>query len=175
MGVVSRSLCRDANLSEEILQEALCKAWGSRTMFRRGSNLKAWLLTILRNTYYSHNRRAWRHVSLDENLALRIAGPEDEQVWAVHLSDTVEALRELSLVQREALLVRLGGLTYEDAAAMCHCSVGTAKSRVARARMKVLAVLEDSGRRRAGRIPIGLATYQIMQEIDELVGSASGR
>src|SRR3954470_2533272 len=59
---VSRSLCRDVNISEEILQEALCKAWAARGSFRPGSNQKAWLLTILRNTYYNHRRRAWRRV-----------------------------------------------------------------------------------------------------------------
>ena len=68
MGSVSRSLCRDTDLSEDIVQEALCKAWKARSSFRPGSNLKAWLLTIVRNTYYQHCRRAWRRVPLDEDM-----------------------------------------------------------------------------------------------------------
>jgi RNA polymerase sigma-70 factor (ECF subfamily) len=169
---VSRSLCRDVNLSEEILQEALCKAWEARDSFRPGSNQKAWLLTILRNTYYNYRRRAWRRVGLDEDMALSIAGPEDEQLWAVHLADTVEALGVLSFAQRKALvLVGFGGFTYEDAAVMCDCPVGTAKSRVTRARRKILAALEGSGKSfRHGRIPRGRAAHQIIQELDTLIG-----
>jgi RNA polymerase sigma-70 factor (ECF subfamily) len=171
---VSRSLCRNVNLSEEILQEALCKAWAARDSFLPGSNLKAWLLTILRNAYYNHRRRAWRRVGLDEDMALRIAGPEDEQLWSVHLADTVDALGVLSFAQRKALLlVGFGGFTYEDAAVMCDCPVGTAKSRVTRARRKILAALEGAGKPfRHGRIPRGRAAHQIIQELDTLIDPA---
>jgi RNA polymerase sigma-70 factor (ECF subfamily) len=165
------------SLSEEILQEALCKAWGARDSFHPGSNQKAWLLTILRNTYYNHRRRAWRRVGLDEDMALGIVGPEDEQVWAVHLADTVEALGVLSFAQRKALmLVGVGGFTYEDAAAMCDCPVGTAKSRVTRARRKVLAALDGSGKSfRRGQIPKGRAAHKIVQELDTLIGPTDCR
>lgn len=174
---VSRALCRNMSLSEEILQEALCKAWGARDSFHPGSNQKAWLLTILRNTYYNHRRRAWRRVGLDEDMALGIAGPEDEQLWAVHLADTVDAMGVLSLAQRKALmLVGVGGLTYDDAAARCDCPVGTTKSRVTRARKKVLAALDGSGKSfRRGQIPRGHATDQIIRELDTLIGPTGGR
>jgi len=172
MGGVSRALCRNVNLSEDILQEALCKAWAARHSFRPGSNQKAWLLTILRNTYYNHRRRSWRRVGLDEDVALGIAGPEDEQVWAVHLADTVDALGVLSLAQRKALmLVGVGGLTYDDAAAMCDCPVGTTKSRVTRARKKVLAALDGSGKPfLRGKSSRESAADQIIQELDTLIG-----
>ena len=57
----SRSLCGDRELADDLAQEALAKAWQSRDTFRAGSNLKAWLFTILRNQFYSDRRRAWRH------------------------------------------------------------------------------------------------------------------
>ena len=57
----SRSLCGDRELADDLAQEALTKAWQSRDTFRAGSNLKAWLFTILRNQFYSDRRRAWRH------------------------------------------------------------------------------------------------------------------
>ena len=56
----SRSLCGDRELADDLAQEALAKAWQSRDTFRAGSNLKAWLFTILRNQFYSDRRRAWR-------------------------------------------------------------------------------------------------------------------
>lgn len=177
MGSVSRSLCRNADLSEDILQEALCKAWKARASFRPGSNLKAWLLTIVRNTYYQHCRRAWRRVALDEDMALSIRGPEDEQMWTLHLADAVEALRVLSFVQRKAfMLVGAGGLKYEEVAAMSDCPVGTAKSRVTRARKKVLAALEDSRKPIDGaQIPVRHAVDEITQELDTYLGTPSRR
>ena len=176
VGSVSRSMCRDADLAEDILQEALCKAWGARSTFCPGSNLKAWLLTILRNTYYQYCRRAWRLLPLNEDVALNIPGPENEQQWSVDLADTVEALRVLSLVQRETLmLVGVGGLKYDEAAAIGNCAIGTAKSRVTRARKKILAAMEGSVKPNSVRqIPVGHATQELLRELESYM-SRTGR
>jgi len=109
-------------------------------------------------------------------MALNIPGPENEQQWSVYLADTVEALRVLSLVQRETLiLVGVGGLKYEEAAAIGKCAIGTAKSRVTRARKKILAAMEGSEKPNGVRqIPIGHATQEILQELESYM-SRTGR
>jgi RNA polymerase sigma-70 factor (ECF subfamily) len=139
----SHALCGRRAIAEDMAQEALAKAWRSRDRFESGTNLKAWLFTILRNEFYSHSRRAWREAHWDEDLGERIPAPAREQEWAVELADTARALGELPEHQREALiLVAAGGFTYEDAARICDTPVGTLKSRVARARVALLELLD---------------------------------
>ena len=138
----ARSLCHEPSLSEDLAQEALARAWRSRDRFQRGTNLKAWLFTILRNEYYSQRRRTWRQSHWDEAKAERIAAPPAPQLWSLELSDTANAMRELPDHQREALvLVAAGGVSYEDAAAICDVPVGTVKSRVARGRTALISKL----------------------------------
>src|SRR5260370_32543929 len=122
----SRSLCGDRELADDLAQEALAKAWQSRDTFRAGSNLKAWLFTILRNQFYSDRRRAWRQAPWDDSAAERMPVARGEEIWAVHLSDTAPACLGLPAEQREALiLVGAGGFSYEDAALIANSPVGT--------------------------------------------------
>src|SRR6201985_1740173 len=139
----ARSLTGNQEGADDLAQETLVKAWQSRATFIPGTNLKAWLFTILRNQFYSDRRRAWRQAPWDQDAAERIPGSANEQSWAAELSDTARALRSLTDEQREALiLVGAGGFSYEDAAAICNCAVGTVKSRVARARKALMALLD---------------------------------
>lgn len=166
----SRSLCGERELADDLAQEALAKAWQSRSTFRAGSNLKAWLFTILRNQFYSDRRRAWRQAPWDEGAAERMPAARGEQTWAVQLSDTARALRGLPAEQREALiLVGAGGFSYEDAAKISNCAVGTVKSRVARARKALSATLEGNGALPNEPRPAGSnATNEIMAQLDKL-------
>jgi RNA polymerase sigma-70 factor, ECF subfamily len=166
----SRSLCGDRELADDLAQEALAKAWQSRDTFRAGSNLKAWLFTILRNQFYSDRRRAWRQAPWDDAAAERMPVARGEQVWAVQLSDTARALRGLPAEQREALiLVGAGGFSYEDAARISNCAVGTVKSRVARARKALSAALEGNGPLSSEPRPAGGdATNEIMAQLERL-------
>lgn len=166
----SRSLCGDRELADDLAQEALAKAWQSRDTFRAGSNLKAWLFTILRNQFYSDRRRAWRQAPWDDSAAERVPITRGEQTWAVQLSDTARALRGLPAEQREALiLVGAGGFSYEDAAKISNCAVGTVKSRVARARKALSAALEGNGPLSGEPRPAGGdATNEIMAQLDRL-------
>jgi RNA polymerase sigma-70 factor (ECF subfamily) len=166
----SRSLCGDRETADDLAQEALAKAWQSRDSFRPGSNLKAWLFTILRNQFYSDRRRAWRQAPWDDGAAERIPAAKGEQNWAVQLSDTARALQGLPAEQREALiLVGAGGFSYEDAAKICHCAVGTVKSRVARARKALIATLDGEHALPSGPRPSGGdATRDIMAQLDRL-------
>lgn len=138
----SRTLCRSQNFAEDIAQEALIKAWRARDRFEPGTNLRAWLFTILRHEYYSHRRRAWRQVAWDEDFADSIPAPADEQAWAMDLSDCTRALGQLPVGQRETvLLVGVGGFGYVDAANMLRSPVGTLKSRLARGRRNLTKLL----------------------------------
>ena len=172
----ARSLCGNPDAADDLAQEALVKAWQSRNMFTPGTNLKAWLFTILRNQFYSDRRRAWRQAAWDQDAAERIPGSNGEQTAAAELSDTARALRTLSDEQREALiLVGAGGFSYEDAAAICGCAVGTVKSRVARARKSLLSVLDgDTSLPASERSAHGDAAHEIMAELDRLAPSGAG-
>jgi RNA polymerase sigma-70 factor (ECF subfamily) len=166
----ARSLTGNPEAADDLAQETLVKAWQSRSSFIPGTNLKAWLFTILRNQFYSDRRRAWRQAPWDQEAAERIPGGADDQVYSAELSDTVRALRHLSDEQREALiLVGAGGFSYEDAAAICKCAVGTVKSRVARARKTLIDILDGDNRLEGSDRPAeGDAAREIMAQLDRL-------
>ena len=166
----ARSLCGRHEGSDDLAQQTLVKAWQSRATFVPGSNLKAWLFTILRNQFYSDRRRAWRQMPWDAEAAERIAGCNDDQAWAAELSDTARALKALPSEQREALiLVGAGGFAYEEAARISNCAVGTVKSRVARARKALIAILDgDRALPPSGRPARGEAANEIMAQLDHL-------
>jgi RNA polymerase sigma-70 factor (ECF subfamily) len=166
----ARSLTGNPEAADDLAQETLVKAWQSRSSFIPGTNLKAWLFTILRNQFYSDRRRAWRQAPWDQEAAERIPGGGEDQVFSAELSDTARALRRLSDEQREALiLVGAGGFSYEDAAAICKCAVGTVKSRVARARKTLIDILDGQGALDdVERPPGGEAAREIMAQLDQL-------
>jgi RNA polymerase sigma-70 factor (ECF subfamily) len=166
----ARSLTGNPDAADDLAQDTLVKAWQSRQTFIPGTNLKAWLFTILRNQFYSDRRRAWRQVPWDQEAAERIPGGREDPVHSAELSDTVRALRHLSDEQREALiLVGAGGFSYEEAAAICKCAIGTVKSRVARARKTLIDIL-DGGEALgdSARPAEGDAAREIMAQLDRL-------
>jgi RNA polymerase sigma-70 factor, ECF subfamily len=173
----ARSLCGNQETADDLAQETLVKAWQARDMFAPGTNLKAWLFTILRNQFYSDRRRAWRQAPWEQEAAERIPGSAGEQSWAAELSDTARALSCLSDEQREALiLVGAGGFSYEDAARICNCAVGTVKSRVARARKSLMSILEgEENLPPATHLTEGDAANEIMAQLDRLAPPASSR
>jgi len=118
----------------------------------------------------SDRRRAWRQAPWDQDAAERIPGGGEDQIFSAQLSDTARALRVLSDEQREALiLVGAGGFSYEDAAAICKCAVGTVKSRVARARKALMEILDgDDTLEGVARPAEGDAAREIMAQLDRL-------
>jgi RNA polymerase sigma-70 factor (ECF subfamily) len=174
---LARSLCGNPDIADDLAQETLVKAWQSRATFAPGTNLKAWLFTILRNQFYSDRRRAWRQAPWDQDAAERIPGASEEQAWAAELSDTARALTSLSDEQREALiLVGAGGFSYEAAAQICNCAVGTVKSRVARARKTLIGILEGSEPLPANTGEDSAdATNEIMAQLDRLAPGAAAK
>jgi RNA polymerase sigma-70 factor, ECF subfamily len=166
----ARSLSGRHEGADDLAQEALVKAWQSRDSFVPGTNLKAWLFTILRNQFYSERRRAWRQVPWDAENADAIPGNSDDQGWAAELSDIARALQALPAEQREALiLVGAGGFAYEEAAQISNCAVGTVKSRVARARRALIAILDGNQALPPSDRPAqGEAARDIMAQLDRL-------
>jgi RNA polymerase sigma-70 factor (ECF subfamily) len=137
------SLCRDAHLADDLVQETLVKAWQKRESFEEGTNLKAWLFTILRNNYFSDLRKK-NHLLVEANgdCIERLSAPP-AQSEHLDLQDFAAALGRLDSAQREALiLVGAEGFSYEQAAQICGCAVGTIKSRVHRARHRLANLLQ---------------------------------
>lgn len=136
------SLCGDVDRADDLVQETLVKAWKNIDSFEAGTNLKAWLFTILRNTYFSEIRKRRREVSVDDGAIEQRLSVHPQQQGAADLTDFKKALLQLSDDQREALiLVGAEGFSYEEAAEISGCAIGTVKSRVNRARVRLSEIL----------------------------------
>jgi len=136
------SLTHDFDRADDIVQDTILRAWDKRDRFQPGTNLAAWLFTILRNVFYSDYRRRKHEVEdVSGGLANQLkCAPE--QIDKAEMRDLQAALQKLRPDQREALLlVGAEGLSYEETAAICGTTVGTAKSRVFRARAHLAALL----------------------------------
>jgi len=133
------SISHDAAEADDLVQETLLKAWRGRERFQQGTNLRAWLFTILRNTYYTGLARRRREVEdIDGQWAAGLISPANQD-WTVSVEELRRAMLRLPPTYREALtLVGGAGMTYEEAAEICDCAVGTIKSRVNRARERLL-------------------------------------
>ena len=134
--------CGDRDRADDLVQETLEKAFTSIGSFTEGTNLKAWLATILRNSYRTEFRKRRRETpDPDGALAARIAVP-DSQTSHMDFKDFTKALQQLSSEQREALMMVLAtGMSYEEAAEISGCAVGTLKSRISRARDSLVKLL----------------------------------
>lgn len=141
----ARGLCGRPDRADDLVQEAVLRAWTARDTFVPGSNLKAWLFTIARNHFLNDLRRARRETQLEEGQAETSLVSDAEQEEGLKLGDLHRALNRLPPERREALLlVGASGFSYEEAAQVCGVAVGTIKSRVARARAQLSQVLEGS-------------------------------
>jgi RNA polymerase sigma-70 factor (ECF subfamily) len=167
-----RSLSGNRDLADDLVQETLLKAWAARQRFQAGTNMRAWTFIILRNLFLSQMRRARFKGEWDELTAGRLLAMPASQDRHVELGDMQRALLHLPQPQREALiLVGAGGFAYEEAAEICGCAVGTIKSRVARGRVALEALLTDGklpSRRDHKAEPGRTALQSIMNEVDEL-------
>jgi len=140
----ARSLCGNRDTADDLVQETMLKAWAARDRFQAGTKFKAWTFTILRNQYFTQTRR-YRFVGeWDDLVAERKLAAPSSQDKMVELRDMMRALQQLPPAQREALmLVGAGGVSYEETAEIVGVAVGTVKSRVARGRAALEAILES--------------------------------
>lgn len=168
----ARSLCGRPDFADDLVQEAMLKAWAARERFEPGTNLRAWTFTILRNCYLTEMRRNKFVGDYDEGVAERTLQAPMGQEDPLHLADMRRALMSLPRERREAiLLVGAGGFSYEEAAEICQTAVGTMKSRVGRARAALNEMLEG------GNMPPREGVQKISAHeslINDLAVAASG-
>ena len=169
----ARGLCGRPDMADDLVQETLLKAWAAQDRFEPGTSMRAWTFVILRNAYLTDMRRNRFRGEYDEGVAERILTAPAGQEEPIHLSDLHRALLTLQPERREALLlVGAGGFSYEEAAEICGCAVGTIKSRVGRARAALSEMLAN------GNIPRrstddAIAHRAILEELD-VVAAGNG-
>jgi RNA polymerase sigma-70 factor, ECF subfamily len=142
----ARSLCRNRDRADDLLQETLVRAIAGIHTFDQGSNLEAWLCTIMRNSFNNEYSRSKRTVQdEDDRLAETLSVPPEQIGWGI-ARDLRAGLGRLSPDQQQALyLVGAAGLSYEEAAEKMGCQPGTIKSRVSRARTMLAAFMGEDG------------------------------
>jgi len=132
------SLSGNVDRADDLVQETLLRALANIDSFQPGTNMSAWLFTILRNHFRSEYRKRRREVEDADGRYAETLKSQPEQYGQVEFREFREALNQLPQDQREALiLVGASGFSYEEAANICGCAVGTIKSRVNRARTRL--------------------------------------
>ena len=142
------SLASHSDYADDLVQETLMKAWNHQNSFQAGTNIKAWLFTILRNEYFSQLRKRKREVEdADGDYASNVMTPGGQESQ-LDMADLRIALQQLPDDQREAVvLVGASGFSYQEVAQICQVPVGTIKSRVNRARNKLAILLSGDASR----------------------------
>ena len=139
----SRGLCRHREMADDLAQDTMMRAWAARDSYTQGSNFRAWMFMIMRNQFYTTLRKNSRTTSLDPEVAERVLVSAPAQQDGINVDDVAKALQKLPAEQREVLmLVGANGVSYEEAAEIMGCAMGTVKSRMARGRA-ALALLID--------------------------------
>jgi len=151
------SLCGNIDRADDLVQETMLRALSHIDSFEPGTNMPAWLFTILRNLFRSEYRKRRREVEDADGRYAETLKSHPEQPGRIEFEEFRTALAKLPADQREALiLVGASGFSYEDAASICGCAIGTIKSRVNRARTRLADLLaidsvDDFGPDRATR------------------------
>jgi RNA polymerase sigma-70 factor (ECF subfamily) len=134
----ARFMCREREAADELVQNTILAALDKQEQFAVGTNLKGWLFTIMRNRFYSDLRSQRRRPAPIDDSSIAPLAAVDNPEASLQLRELSSALWGLSPQAREALiLVGAGGFSYEEAARLCGCSVGTLKARVSRARRQL--------------------------------------
>lgn len=136
------SLTRNSSQADDLVQETMVKALGAFDSFKQGTNLRAWLFTILRNSFYTQRTKAKREVAdVDGAFSSQLAEKPSHD-GRLALEEFKDAFAQLRDEQREALLlVGVSGFSCEEAAEMCGCAPGTIKSRTSRGRKRLAELL----------------------------------
>jgi RNA polymerase sigma-70 factor, ECF subfamily len=157
------SLTGKVDQADDLVQEAILRGLSHLDSFTPGTDLQAWLFTILRNLFYTSLRKRRREVEDPDGMMAGMLSAPPEQHGRLDLDDLRTALGRLSVEQREALLlVGAEGMSYEEAAAICEVNIGTIKSRINRARTRLAELLDVADERkladRASRIGLTAET-----------------
>jgi RNA polymerase sigma-70 factor (ECF subfamily) len=140
------SLSGNVDRADDLVQETLLRALANIHSFQPGTNMPAWLFTILRNLFRSEYRKRRREVEDATGMYAESLKSQPEQIGRIEFEELREALAKLAPDQREAvILVGASGFSYEEAAGICGCAVGTIKSRVNRARARLAELMSIDG------------------------------
>lgn len=132
------SLTRNHAAADDLVQDTIVKAWSNIEKFAVGTDMKAWLFTILRNTFFSLQRKRAREVADPDGIHAGTLSENPGHDARLAFSDFMAAFNKLSAEHREVLiLVGANGYSYEEAAGMMGIAPGTAKSRASRARTRL--------------------------------------
>jgi len=143
MRAFALSLTRNGAAADDLVQDAIMKAWKNIESFQAGTNMRAWLFTILRNTFYSDRRKAKREVQDSDGAMAATLSQKPDHDGRLAMNDFEVAFAQLAVEQREALiLVGASGFSYEEAAETCGVAVGTIKSRVNRGRARLAEIMK---------------------------------
>jgi len=140
------SLTRNMSSADDLVQDTIVKAWGNIDKFQPGTNMQAWLFTILRNTFYSDRRKTRREVPDPDGIHAAALFEMPAHHGRLAFNDFKQAFDQLSVEHREVLiLVGASGFSTEESAEMLGVAIGTVKSRTSRARKRLaeLMGLED--------------------------------
>jgi RNA polymerase sigma-70 factor (ECF subfamily) len=142
---VARALTGQRDRADDLVNDTVLKALSAEAQFQPGTNLKAWLMTILRNHYINGLRRNRIEVETIGDIPESALPTSPNQEHVVEVTEIAAALLRMTTEHREILvLVSAAGLSYEEAAEVCGCAIGTIKSRLNRARGELKRVLSKS-------------------------------
>jgi RNA polymerase sigma-70 factor, ECF subfamily len=139
----ARGLCRHREMADDLAQDTMMRAWAARDSYTQGSNFRAWMFMIMRNQFYTTLRKNSRMTSLDPEVAERLLVVAPAQHNGINVDDVARALQKLPAEQREVLLlIGANEMSYEEAAEVIGCAMGTVKSRLARGRAALTALID---------------------------------
>lgn len=139
------TLVRNHQQVDDLVQETLMKALANVHRFEPGTNLRSWLFTIMRNSFYNNIKISARERTGAADCVSSEVISSGTQEWSLRGSEVVEAIRHIPEPYRETLILVVAlGESYKSAARICNCAVGTVKSRVSRARVLVMEELGET-------------------------------
>ena len=169
-----RAMRLTANLhrAEDLVQSTLLKAWASRDSYRPESNLRAWLFTIMRNTFFSDLRKNRLEIADVDGIWAAALSEEPAQDHVIALKEVISALLLLPPAQsRPLILMGVLGFSQLEVAEVCGCTVGTVKSRVSRGRIALGAALLRAPANPEGALPLmpqatagAISAYEVAQK-----------
>src|SRR5882762_307471 len=132
----ARALVGDRYVADDLVQDTLERAWNKFYLWRPGSDLRAWLFTIMHNVFVNQARRRRYEIeqAMEEVPAVSVRATQGEQL---ELQDVDRVLRSLPPEQREVVLVAVEQLTYEEVSGALNIPIGTVMSRLSRARERM--------------------------------------
>lgn len=141
----ARTFYREPGDADDLVQETLTKAIAKIQQFEKGTRLKSWLFTIMRNAFYNRVVIEKREAPGAADCVSTVPSRRAAQEWSMRALETRQAMQRLPQRQRDILvMIAIEGISYKDAAAKCGCDIGTIKSRLNRSRASLLSQLGES-------------------------------